>query len=162
MVYSQCWCGDSRVSVGRVRGVAVEGLSGRYRIQHEPVRVRWLLGSACAGWLLVTTMPFWWAWLWQRVGLISVPLDTMVWIVSFITTVLATPLLVRRFHPGLVLTIVAVLLVGGTTIVLGPWHDVVGKAWLRMVCGSGDCATTAPTPVVWRIVSDSPGPAKPK
>jgi hypothetical protein len=138
--------------------VAVEGLPGarRYgaRTPAEPVKAWWLVGPAAVGWALVGTMPFWWAWLWQRLGLISVPVDTTVWIVAVIPTVLSTPILWRRFHHAwVVVTAVAALVIGGTTIVMWPWHDVFTKAWVRMECGTGDCATTPPpTPYTWRVV----------
>jgi hypothetical protein len=112
-----------------------------------------LVALTLGGWALVGTMRYWWAWLWAQLGLISVPVDTTVWIIAIILTILLTPVLWRRFRRvGLVTILVAGLLIGGTAIVLSPWHDVISHAWTRMECGPGDCAGPAPvTPnYTWR------------
>lgn len=138
--------------------MAVGGLSGvrpyRGPAVAGPARAWLLFGLTVAGWLLVATMHFWWSWLWRRLGLISVPMDTLVWLVALILTVLSAPVLWRRFHHvWVVVFVVGTLLVGGTAIVLSPWHDVFSKAWVRVECGNGDCSTPQP-PVTysWRIV----------
>lgn len=123
--------------------MAVDGLPTRYgsRASGQSAAVWWLVLPACLGWLLAATMPFC-AWLWQQLGLISVPVDTTVWIVALVLTVLAAPMLWRRFHNAwLVATLVVTLLVGGTAVVLWSWHGVYAKAWVRMECGSSDCTT---------------------
>lgn len=128
---------------GRDRSVAVEGLPGRYggRTAGTSGGVWWLLGPACVGWLLAATMPLC-TWLWQWLGVISVPVDTTVWIVALVLTVLAATVLWRRFHRAwIVVSVIGVLLVGGTSVVLWSWHGVYAKAWVRMECGNGDCAT---------------------
>lgn len=138
--------------------MAVEGLPGtvaaarRVRTAESP----WTWGLVVltlGGWALVGTMRYWWSWLWAHIGLISVPVDTLVWIVAIILTILLTPVLWRRFRRvGVVTVLVAGLLVGGTAIVLSPWHDVITQAWMRMECGPGDC--TGPPPVTnytWRV-----------
>lgn len=133
--------------------MAVEQLPGVRISTVRPASFRWLIGLTCAAWALVVTMHFWWAWLWAQLGVLSVPVDTMVWIVAIILTVLLSPVLWRRFHRVWVVVLVTgALLVGGTGLVLSPWHDVLTKAWLRTECGPGDC--TAPQPPLtysWRV-----------
>jgi hypothetical protein len=138
-------------------GVAVEGIPGAARaarrMSAEPTRTWWLVALTLGGWALVGTMRYWWAWLWAQLGLISVPVDTTVWIIAIILTILLTPVLWRRFRRvGVVTILMASLLIGGTAIVLSPWHDVINHAWTRMECGPGDCAGPAsPTPnYTWR------------
>jgi hypothetical protein len=114
-----------------------------------------LLALTCAGWLLVATMGLWWSWLWTRLGLISVPVDTLVWVVALILTVLSAPVLWHRFHRAwVVVFLVAALVVGGTAVVLTPWHAVLNKAWTRVTCGAGDCLPPQPPRPLyhWRIV----------
>lgn len=114
---------------------------------------RWLIGGTCGVWAVVVTMHFWWAWLWSRLGVLSVPVDIMVWIVAIILTTLVTSALWHRFHHvWVVVFVVGVLLVGGTTVVLSPWHDVLAKAWQRTECGPGDCAVPPPpSSYSWRV-----------
>jgi hypothetical protein len=138
--------------------VAVEGLPGaappsRQVSAAATTRTHWLLGFTLLGWTLVATMQYWWSWLWAQVGLISVPVDTLVWILALILTILSTPILWRWFQrTGPVVLVVGSLMVGGTAIVLSPWHDVFSQAWLRMECGPGDCATPAPPETYsWRV-----------
>src|ERR1700743_1424405 len=86
-------------------------------------RAEWLIGLTCAGWLLEATMRYWWHWLWRALGVYSVPLDVLVWIVAIVLTVLAVPTLLRRFHHAwMVVFVVGAVLVGGTAAVLTPWH----------------------------------------
>jgi hypothetical protein len=122
-------------------------------VSAESVRTWCLVALTLLGWTLVGTMRYWWLWLWVRLGLISVPVDTLVWIIAIILTILLTPVLWRRFRRvGVVTFLIGSLLVGGTAIVLSPWHDVLSQAWLRMECGPGDC--TGPAPAVnyqWRV-----------
>jgi hypothetical protein len=138
-------------------GVAVEGLPSAVRatrrVPAEPIRTWWLVALTLVIWALVGTMRYWWSWLWAHIGLISVPVDTLVWIVAIIMTILLTPALWRRFHRvGVVTILVGGLLVGGTAIVLTPWHDVINQAWMRMECGPGDCTSPAPpTNYSWRV-----------
>jgi hypothetical protein len=121
----------------------------------QPVRVRWLIALTCAVWALVATMRCWWSWLWDRLGVASVPVDTIVWILALILTILVTPALWHRFQHiwVVVVFVVATVLIGGTAVVLSPWHDVLSRAWLRMECGPGDCTTPLPPPRTysWRI-----------
>lgn len=138
--------------------VAVGDLSGTGARTWQPPARRhrgWLLlGLAGVGWVLVATMGLWWSWLWTRLGLISVPVDTLVWVVALILTVLGAPVLWHRFHrPWVVVCMVAGLVVGGTAIVLSPWHAVFDKAWTRVTCGAEDCPPPQdPPPYHWRIV----------
>lgn len=98
-------------------------------------------------------MHFWWAWLWGRLGVVSLPVETTVWIVALSLTILLTPVLWRRYdHVWVITILVGALLVGGTTVVLQPWHDVMAKAWMRTECGPGDCAAPQPPPTYsWRV-----------
>jgi hypothetical protein len=116
-------------------------------------RTRWIVALTLLGWTLVATMRFWWAWLWAEFGLISVPVDTLVWTLAVILTILCTPILWRWFRRvQVVVVVVGALMIGGTAIVLSPWHDVFSQAWLRMECGPGDCATPAPPEnYSWRV-----------
>jgi hypothetical protein len=134
-----------------MRGVAGNGRAGRPGA--EPARVWCLAGLTIVAWGLVGTMRYWWSWLWSRLGLLSVPVDTLVWIVALVLTILITPVLWRRFRrAGVVVFLVGGVLVGGTGVVLSPWHDVLTKASLRMECGPGDCAGPAPAPASsWRV-----------
>jgi hypothetical protein len=88
-------------------------------------------------------MRYWWSWLWDRLGVASVPVDTIVWILALILTILVTPVLWRRFQHIWVVVVfaVATVLIGGTAIVLSPWHDVLSRAWMRIECGPGDCTS---------------------
>jgi hypothetical protein len=137
--------------------VAIEGLPDTGApvgaVSAESVRTWSLVVLTLVGWTLVGTMRYWWSWLWVRLGLLSVPVDTLVWIIAIILTILLTPVLWRRFRRvGVVTFVIGSLLVGGTAIVLSPWHDVLSQAWMRMECGPGDCA--GPPPVVnysWRV-----------
>jgi uncharacterized membrane protein YhhN len=97
-------------------------------------------------------MHYWWDWLWARLGLLSVPVDMLVWIVAIILTVLLAPVLWHRFHNAwVVVFVVGALCFGGTATVLSPWHDVLGKAWVATECGSGDClAPQSPQEYSWR------------
>lgn len=108
-------------------GVVVGGLSGRRVV--PPPGVRCPVGLAAACWALVTTMRYWWRWLWHQIGVASVPVDISVWLVAVALTVLAVPALVRRFHDGrLVAAVVCAVVLGGTAVVLSPWHDVLARA----------------------------------
>jgi hypothetical protein len=109
-----------------------------------PHRAWWLVALTCAGWALEGTMRYWWRWLWRQLGVFSVPLDVLVWIVAIVLTVLVAPLLLHRFHHAWVVAfVVGVVLVGGTAVVLSPWHDVLAKAWLRTSDSRDLGATTA-------------------
>lgn len=122
-------------------------------VSAESVRTWSLVALTLIGWTLVGTMRYWWSWLWVRLGLLSVPVDTLVWIIAIILTILLTPVLWRRFRRvGVVTFVIGSLLVGGTAIVLSPWHDVLSQAWLRVECGPADC-TQVPPPVnySWRV-----------
>ena len=142
-------------------GVAVERLPGTVQVARtaraaEPAWTWCLVALTLVGWALVGTMRYWWFWLWGDIGLISVPVDTLVWIVAIVLTILLTPALWRRFRRiGLVSILVGGLLIGGTAFVLSPWHDVITKAWMRMECGQGDCTGPAPpvppTNYQWRV-----------
>jgi hypothetical protein len=141
-----------------LRNVAVDGVPGvgarSGRIAAEPAKVRWLIGLTCAGWGLVATMRYWWSWLWDRLGVASVPVDTLVWIVALILTILVTPVLWRRYQHVWVIVVfaVATLCIGGTVIVLAPWQHVLTNAWLRDECGQGNCSAPQPLPAYhWRI-----------
>jgi hypothetical protein len=114
-----------------------------------------LVGLTCVGWALVASMHFWWSWLWARVGLVSVPVDTLVWLVAVALTVLVTPALWHRFHhTGAVVVVVGTLMVGGTAVVLPPWHDVLSQAMIRMECGPGNCTAPQPRPSYsWRAAN---------
>jgi hypothetical protein len=59
----------------------------------------------------------------------------------------------RQFRRvGVITVLVAGLLIGGTAIVLSPWHDVINHAWMRMECGPDDCAGPAPVEnFSWRV-----------
>ena len=137
--------------------MAVEGLHSTVRatgrVSAEPIRTWWLVALTLVGWALVGTMRYWWSWLWANIGLISVPVDTLVWIIAIILTILLTPTLWRHFRRvGVVTVLVGGLLIGGTAIVLTPWHDVITQAWMRMECGPGDCTGPAPaTTYSWRV-----------
>ncbi|HEY3750333.1 MAG TPA: hypothetical protein VGL80_14120 [Pseudonocardiaceae bacterium] len=134
--------------------MAVHGLSGvGERTAAGPPRIRWLIGLTCLAWALVATMRYWWSWLWHSLGVLSVPVDVFVWIAAIILTVLVAPELWHRFdHAGVVLLLVGTLLIGGTAVVLSPWHDVMSRAWLRTECGPGDCATPQPPQTYsWRL-----------
>lgn len=142
--------------------MAVERLPGTAPVARplfqpaEPRWTWWLVALTLVGWALVGTMRFWWSWLWANIGLISVPVDTLVWIIAIILTILLTPVLWRRFRRvGVVSVLVGTLLVGGTAIVLSPWHDVITQAWMRMECGQSDCTGPAPRPAPanyqWRV-----------
>lgn len=101
---------------------------------------RCLAVLTCLAWLLVGTMRYWWSWLWERLGLLSVPVDIGAWVLAIILTILVVPVLwqrVRRAWP--VVFVVAVLVVGGTASVLAPWHDALDKAWVHVGCGTDDC-----------------------
>ncbi|HEY0803526.1 MAG TPA: hypothetical protein VGD84_00605, partial [Pseudonocardiaceae bacterium] len=83
--------------------MAVEGIPGAARAARavrsaESTRTWWLVALTLGGWALVGTMRYWWAWLWAQLGLISVPVDTTVWIIAIILTILLTPVLWRRFR----------------------------------------------------------------
>jgi hypothetical protein len=94
--------------------------------------VRCLVGFAAACWALVATMRYWWRWLWQHIGMASVPVDIIVWVVAIALTVLSVPALVRRFrHAWMVAFVVGTLLVVGTAVVLSPWHDVLARAGMH-------------------------------
>ncbi len=122
--------------------MTVGGLPERAALAQH--RVRWLIGLTCAGWLLEATMRYWWRWLWRQLGVFSVPLDVLVWIVAIMLTVLAAPVLVRHFHHAwMVVFVVGAVLLGGTAVVLSPWHDVLAKAWLRTSDSRDLGATTA-------------------
>jgi hypothetical protein len=130
----------------RVCDVTVGGLPE----QAAPARLRarWLIGLTCAGWLLEATMRYWWRLLWRTLGVFSVPLDVLVWIVAIVLTVLAVPALLHRFrHAWMVVFVVGAVLVGGTAVVLTPWHDVLAKAWLRTSDSRDLGATTGPVVV---------------
>jgi hypothetical protein len=116
-------------------------------------RASWLIAFTLLGWTLVATMRYWWSWLWAQVGLISVPVDTLVWVLAIILTILVTPVLWRWFRRvGVVVAVVGALMVGGTAVVLSPWHDVFSQAWLRMECGPGNCVTPeAPPTYSWHV-----------
>lgn len=137
--------------------MAVEGLPSTVRatrrVAAEPTRTWWLVALTLVGWALVGSMRYWWSWLWAHIGLVSVPVDTLVWIIAIILTILLTPALWRRFRRvGVVSVLVGGLLVGGTAIVLSPWHDVITQAWMRMECGANDCSTPAPpTNYTWVV-----------
>jgi hypothetical protein len=107
---------------------------------------RWLVLCTGLAWALAATMRYWWSWLWDRLGLLSVPVDIVVWVLAIILTILVVPVLLRRVRRGWpVVFVVAVLVVGGTVTVLGPWHDALGRAWQRVECGTGDCAAARVT-----------------
>jgi hypothetical protein len=125
-------------------GVIVHEVAG---VRHAPparattVWGRWLALGTGLAWALVATMRYWWSWLWGRLGLLSVPVDIVVWVLAIILTILVVPVLwqrVRRAWP--VVFVVAVLVVGGTAVVLAPWHDALAKAWVRTECGTDACA----------------------
>lgn len=135
-----------------VGGMGSVVMAGVTRIRHAPpsrgtpARGRWLVLGTGLAWALVATMRYWWSWLWDRLGLLSVPVDIGVWVLAIILTILVVPVLwqrVRRAWP--VVFVVAVLVVGGTAIVLGPWHDALTKAWVRTECGTDDCAAARVT-----------------
>lgn len=93
-----------------------------------PARGRCLVLLTGVAWALVATMRYWWSWLWDRMGLLSVPVDIVVWVLAIILTILVVPVLWRRFRRTWpVVFAVAVLVVGGTAIVLAPWHDALTK-----------------------------------
>jgi hypothetical protein len=133
--------------------VTVEGLPGTRSPAAQSTRTWWLVALTLVGWALVGTMRYWWSWLWAELGLISVPVDTLVWIIAIILTILLTPMLWRKFRRvGVITVLVAGLLIGGTAIVLTPWHDVITHAWMRMECGPGDCAGPVPLEnYSWRV-----------
>jgi hypothetical protein len=124
-------------------------------------RTTWLVVFTLLGWTLVATMRYWWAWLWSAIGLVSVPVDTLVWTLAVILTILVTPVLWRWFRRvGVVVVVVGSVMVGGTAIVLSPWHAVFSQAVVHMECGQGDCSAPQP-PVLstWRL---GVGTEKPK
>ena len=131
---------------------AVRARAGK--VTAESARVRWLIGLTCAGWALVVTMGYWWSWLWDRLGMASVPVDTLVWILALTLTILVTPVVWRRYRHAWVVVAFAVvtLSVGGTATVLAPWHHVLTKAWLQAECGQGNCSTPQPQQAYhWRV-----------
>ncbi|HEX5401808.1 MAG TPA: hypothetical protein VFX16_05860 [Pseudonocardiaceae bacterium] len=104
----------------------MHGLSG---VEKRSTRIPWLAGLTCVAWLPVATMRYWWSPLWRSLGVVSVPIDVFVWIAAIILTVLVAPELLHRVdHAGVVLLVVGALLVGGTAVVLSPWHNVLSKA----------------------------------
>lgn len=136
--------------------VANGALSARRRVGAAvalPVRLRWFAALAVACWVLVATMRLWWTWLWESIGLFSVPVDMVVWIAAIVATALVAPAVWQRFHHAwVIMVVVGALFVGGTAVVLPPWHDVLVLAWLRTECGPGDCAAPAPPqPYSWRV-----------
>lgn len=89
-------------------------------------RGRCLMLLSGVAWALVATMRYWWSWLWDRMGLLSVPVDIVVWVLAIILTILVVPVLWRCFHRAWpVVFVVAVLVLGGTAAVLTPWHDAL-------------------------------------
>lgn len=128
------------VSAREVSGVVVEPAVRRHT-QAPRATGRCLVLCTALAWALVGTMRGWWSWLWDRIGLLSVPVDIGVWVLAVILTVLVVPLVRQRVHRAWpVAFLVAVLVVGGTGVVLAPWHDALTKAWVRTECGTDDCA----------------------
>jgi hypothetical protein len=132
-----------------VSGVTVDELT---RDRHAlpagttPAGGRLLVVGTGLAWAAVATMRYWWSWLWDRLGLLSVPVDIGVWVLAIILTILVAPVLwqrVRRAWP--VVFVVAVLVVGGTAVVLAPWHDALAKAWVRTECGTDHCSAAQVT-----------------
>ena len=120
--------------------VAVEELPGVRARAARTVGFRWLILATATAWAIVATMHYWWAWLWTRLGVLSVPVDMVAWIVAIVLTILLAPVLWHRFHKVWVVGfVVGVLCLGGTVAVLSPWHDVLAKAWLSTQCGVSGC-----------------------
>jgi hypothetical protein len=133
------------VSAREVSGVVAE-LTVRTPTVSAHATSRALLLVTGLAWVLVGTMRYWWSWLWGRIGLLSVPVDIGVWVLAIILTILVVPVLWQRVHRAWpVVFLVAVLVVGGTAVVLAPWHDALTKAWVRTECGSDDCAAARVT-----------------
>ena len=94
-----------------------------------PAGTACLVAMTVAGWMLVGTMRYWWAWLWQLLGLVSVPVDMVVWLVPIALTIVIAPRLWHRFHYAWVIVIVVGMVsVGETVDVLSPWHEVLSRA----------------------------------
>ncbi|HKN99177.1 MAG TPA: hypothetical protein VJX10_18800 [Pseudonocardiaceae bacterium] len=114
--------------------------------RRAPARGRCLTLLTGVAWALVATMRYWWSWLWDRLGVLSVPVDIVVWVLAIILTILVVPVLWHRFHRAWpVVFVVAVLVVGGTAIVLAPWHDALTRAWMRTECGTDYCVVARVT-----------------
>jgi hypothetical protein len=110
-----------------LRGVAVDELPTARRVL--PDGTVCLVGLAIAGWLFMGTMRYWWAWLWRLLGLVSVPVDMIVWLVPVALTIVVAPRLSQRFHHSwLVVVVVGAVSIAGTADVLSPWHEVLSRA----------------------------------